>query len=386
MIDRASQLYRDRLGYYTVGNIRIADATQALLLGTKHDKDPIWHYCDNVFSSIDWTKPIEMSLDALYLMRLQQLRNEYDHLVLYFSGGADSLNILLTAINNNIQIDDIVMYYPFPLKNKFNNLDMSGDNNFSEIEYAAKPILEKYKNQLANTTIRYLDIASANFKLLSYDNWIEQAPNHGMTVSNRTAAIATDPKLHELAMKGKHVGLIFGIDKPRIIYDGTGYYFSFMDVTLHPFGTPYHSDAKQLLREFVHYEPFYWTPFLPELVVKQAQVVVACMQTDPLLKQLIENVTQDQSIIRIREELVSKYVYSHKEQLWQTDKPTGSLVRSLDAWFWDYAPDKLKNNYKDAVAYMSRNCKPKYFVNNEILQGKKPHFSGKYLIKKVEGN
>jgi hypothetical protein len=386
MIDRSSKIYLDRLGYYTVGNIRITDATQALLMGTIQDKDPIWHYCEDVFGSIDWTKHIDMSLDSLYLVRLQQLRDNYDHLVLYFSGGADSINILLTAINNNIHIDDIVMYYPFPLKNKFNNTDTSGENNFSEIEFAAKPILEKYKNQLANTTIRHLDIATANYKLLSYDNWIEQAPAHSMTVSNRTAAIATDPRLQDLAMAGKHVGLIFGIDKPRIVCDDTGYYFSFMDLTLHPFGTPYHYNAKQLLREFVHYEPFYWTPFLPEIVVKQAQVIVACMQTDPMLNQLIRAVTPDRHVIRMREELITKYIYSNPEKIWQTDKPTGTLVRTIDSWFWDYAPDKLKNNYKDAVAYMGRNCKPKYFVNNDILQGKKPHFSGKYLIKKVEGN
>jgi hypothetical protein len=307
--------------------------------------------------------------------------------VLYFSGGADSLNILLTAINSGIHIDEIVMYYPFPLQSKFNKEDTSGDNNFSEIEFSAKPLLEKYRNQIPNTLIRYSDIADANFKLLSNDNWIEQAPNHGMTVSSRTASIATDPRLVELAMQGKHVGLIFGIDKPRISFDKLLklYYCSFIDVTLHPFSTPYHSESKQLLTEFVHYEPFYWTPYLPELVVKQAQVIVACTQTDAKLKHLIEVSTANTRLLRVKEELISTYLYS-TVPTWQTDKATGSLVRSLDSWFWDYATDKMKDNYRDAINYMGTNCKSKYFINDDILQGKKPHISGKYVIKKVEGN
>jgi len=52
---------------------------------------------------------VSESLDFLYALRARQLREKYDYLVLYFSGGADSTNILKTFIDNNIFLDEIVM-------------------------------------------------------------------------------------------------------------------------------------------------------------------------------------------------------------------------------------------------------------------------------------
>ncbi len=64
-------------------------------------------------SSLDraqWiTEPSE-SLSFLYKKRAQQIRDSYDYIVMYFSGGSDSITMLNAFIKNNINIDEVIVY------------------------------------------------------------------------------------------------------------------------------------------------------------------------------------------------------------------------------------------------------------------------------------
>ena len=49
--------------------------------------DPLsvsWHYNDTFFSSFDWTKEPKESLSSLYIKKAEQLRNDYDYLILMY--------------------------------------------------------------------------------------------------------------------------------------------------------------------------------------------------------------------------------------------------------------------------------------------------------------
>ena len=119
---------KDRLGYYLVGWKKFHNKTLALLESKKTGYDLVWVFNNDVYGKIDWTIPIHDSLENLYKKRAQQLRDQYDYLVLYFSGGADSLNILHSFINNNIFLDEIVMQVPEPAMSTFNEEDKSNKN------------------------------------------------------------------------------------------------------------------------------------------------------------------------------------------------------------------------------------------------------------------
>jgi hypothetical protein len=90
----------DRLGYYRVGFKKFFNKTLALLENHKTGYEVQWIFNDNIYDKIDWTIPIRESLLDLYRRRAEQLRNKYDYLALYFSGGADSINILHAFIDN----------------------------------------------------------------------------------------------------------------------------------------------------------------------------------------------------------------------------------------------------------------------------------------------
>ena len=130
-----------------------------------------WIFNDNVYGNIDWTIPIETPLIDLYKKRACQLREEYDYLILYYSGGADSTNVLHAFIDNNIFIDEIIMHFPEPVKKTINDRDISNENYFSEVEYAAVAHLKKYKNTIpTNTKIKIQDFTKTGIEILKKEN------------------------------------------------------------------------------------------------------------------------------------------------------------------------------------------------------------------------
>ena len=63
-----------------------------------------------MFSKCDWTTEPEpgVPLSEYYRRRAQQIRDKYDYVVLLYSGGPDSNNILHAFVHNGIKIDEIV--------------------------------------------------------------------------------------------------------------------------------------------------------------------------------------------------------------------------------------------------------------------------------------
>jgi len=101
----------DRYGYYQVGDTRTYSRYERMDLLHQHPCDWRWVYNDNFFSQYDWTREPTESLDELYKQRAEQLRRDYDYLVLYYSGGYDSANLLHAFLDNDIYPDEIAIFY-----------------------------------------------------------------------------------------------------------------------------------------------------------------------------------------------------------------------------------------------------------------------------------
>lgn len=378
-----TQKFNERLGMYHVNNQKYHNAFDALLEAKKQHTNIHWDFNDSTFSNIKWDNPINISLDELYRIRLVQLRNEYDHLILFFSGGRDSMNILNIAIKNKILIDEIIMFYPFEYAKQFNKDDTSSDNMFSEIEYAAKPFLQKKFNDLdIRTKIRYIDLASENIKMFLHDDWFEKVtPNQTIAVASRTTSILFDPGIIDLAMRGKHVGLIFGIDKPRIVYNQGNYYASFVDTPFFSASRPKIKDKSEMLDKFIFYEAFYWTPYLPELAIKQAQVAMSAINSNIAYKKIFQN-DYSFEMAQIKEKILCDYLYTDDEKPWQTGKPDARLDKKMNLWFSYLAPEKAKNNLINAIISMEHLYDMNHFIDGKITNGKIVSKSKRYFIGK----
>jgi hypothetical protein len=348
---------------------------------TKCFFSPIFN--DDEYSSIDWGVPIQENLDELYRRRAQQLRDSYDYLALYFSGGADSSNMLRAFLTNNIFIDEIVMQSPEPVKKTFNDKDTSDANVYSEIPYSAVPILNELKNLIhPNTVIRYQDTSQGLIELFNHEDWFEQHP-FGVTLAlnplARQHTAFTDAHILKLCDTGKRTAQLIGTDKPLLMYDGKDYYSYFLDVTaLH--APPVDLTKREISDKAYHTEFFYWTPDMPEIAIKQAQEVKQHCELDIRIRTSVCNINTHIGELR---SILHPIIYpSSSEVLFQVSKGTltGGGLRKKDQWFWDIATSLQKFNYRGAVTYLQNNINASCFTNSDIDLGLTGHRSRLYKL------
>jgi hypothetical protein len=272
-----------RLGEYCVGDLRFINKYDALIFATQTNQSVAWDFNDAVFSCFDWTIPIPESIDELYKRRAQQLRDKYDYVSLFFSGGVDSTNILHAFIDNDIQLDEVVMFKPkCHVHNK--NATILSNNLYSELDLAALPHLRKYADGkgIKVRTIYMEDALNALLQNNSYSAQFYKINALSPNALTRVAMAVTDPDWAALYDAGKNVAHIQGIDRPLIDVSNGVYSFSFRDMPVNLVFEPAESnETSEKLKKHQHQEFFYWTPDLPKLAIKQAQIAKQVWMVKP---------------------------------------------------------------------------------------------------------
>jgi hypothetical protein len=121
-------------GYYRVGNQVFSSKLLALMAGSQSNIHPEWIFNNKIFDAVDWTKEPALDIDSLYLNRASAIREKYDYVVLMYSGGADSHNVLETFLRNNLRIDEIVTTWSVEAAKKYvgDPTDRSAANYLAE--------------------------------------------------------------------------------------------------------------------------------------------------------------------------------------------------------------------------------------------------------------
>ena len=96
---------KDRYGFYTVGDHKTYSKLEAIELSGKFKKPVEWKFNQVEFENFNWTVEPPGSLEFWYKQRAQEIRNKYDYIVIWYSGGADSHNVLMSFVRNNIFVD-----------------------------------------------------------------------------------------------------------------------------------------------------------------------------------------------------------------------------------------------------------------------------------------
>lgn len=234
---------------------------------TNGNADVKFYYHNHIWESFDKTLLGKVPLCDLYLERAQQLRDKYDHLVLHYSGGADSHNILHTFLSNNIKLDEICVKWAKPLVDgKFytpNTLDKSARNAASEWDFVIKPVLDKLACThpgIKITIVDFMDSHEMGHNVsFSENRIIEMNASRGAL---GTYMLRMNPNVED-AMGKKHAGHIFGIEKPLLLLIDDRIYFQFADTSLEPAIMIRGQNENSV-------ELFYWTPDLPLLPMEQA--------------------------------------------------------------------------------------------------------------------
>jgi hypothetical protein len=259
---------QNKFGFYQVGDFRTYSKIEAAEQQVKTGQKMHWNFNQEVYSSYDWTVEPTESLSELYRQRAQQLRDQYDHLVLWYSGGADSATILSTFIDNDIKLDEVASYINYEAtSDKFNYLN-------GEIFHVAVPTIKQAKEKQPWIEHTIIDITKATLdvfqeKSAKFD-WIYQVNNYvnPNTVSRRDIKLKI-PHWVKLFDAGKKVGFIYGIDKPRVIGLNGKYYAKFVDML----DVAVSAECQMANRAWEFNELFYWEPTNPKIVIKQSHVI-----------------------------------------------------------------------------------------------------------------
>lgn len=373
-----SYLYHNK-GIYKCNGKPFFNKIEAILEANQSGKHVEWDYHDAIFNSRPWDIDPPVALEELYKQRALQLREAYDHLVLFYSGGVDSWYILNTFLKHNIHLDEIYMYGPFEAEEKMYDklgTDRTPGYYTREIKQSL-PLLKKL-------------VANKNIKINVFD-WTRHIINGA---ADRdwfyTASVRFDPtcivrsKFHkifrehsEMVHKGKKVGFVYGIDKPRLIRDDHSIYFSFLDLIMTTATLP----TNDINGEYwENDEYFYWTPNLPELPIKMAHTVINYLKVSNQLG-LIKHIS---NIAAFHDETYYKQVnravfpdWDHNT--WQVKKPTGAIYNEQSRWFLE-SNLEAKSQWESSLWELERMCGKQWFNENTVTKGLRGHLSPLYKL------
>jgi len=256
----------DKFGYYLVGDFKTYSKVEAIEVSKKSNISPIWHYNDEIFDQQDWTNEPDVDLWELYKLRAQQIRSNYDYVVLWYSGGSDSHNMLSAWIEAGCKIDEIASTWNYEA-----DADRQSFCN-AEINNVVLPDIEKLKNQGLDFKFRLVDISNYCIDIVkTFGLNFEYYVNYHGSVNNPAKALIREKvdDYKDLIASGKRLCFVWGLEKPRVSFDQNGYYYAFID-TVDNCISPY---VQENCREGWYDELFYISPNFPLLPIKSAHVI-----------------------------------------------------------------------------------------------------------------
>jgi hypothetical protein len=272
-------------GYYQVGNRVFNHKILALQHATATKQSVHWNFNSEVYDSMDWTQKDSMSLLDMYRTRAEQVRNKYDYLILCWSGGGDSTTMLESFLHNNILIDEVVIMWPVSQSRGRYTAEWNTDstNVLSEWELAIVPKLERLRIKYPNLKITICDTMSELNKNEYCDDTVLIVEKHNYGAIQRWRQL--DQVARERSEKHNSVAIVLGVSPITTCNLDNKYLAAFfLDDHVNP-----GSKSDQTLDGWTrNVEYFYMTPDMPELVRKQAHVILEHMNVYPPAKNYVD--------------------------------------------------------------------------------------------------
>jgi hypothetical protein len=254
----------DKFGYYTVGDLKTYSKLEAIEWQQRFGHFPEWNFNRSVFDACDWKTEPAIDLWDLYKARARQIRDSYDYVVLFYSGGSDSHNIISAWIDAGLKIDEIASYW---------NYEASKDKTTvqnSEVDRVVLPDVKLLQDKGIEFNFRLIDTSVMELNSASIEDLVFKM-NHNFSPINAMKMLLRREiaDYRHIIDSGKKLCFVWGIDKPQIYHDKSGPYLMFLDF----FDCCVTPDAQQMYHQGYYDEMFFWTPDMPEIVIKQAQVI-----------------------------------------------------------------------------------------------------------------
>lgn len=352
-----------KLGFYTVGNQRYKSKIDACIAGTQQNIHPQWHFCDNVWQAVDWSQEPETDILELYRMRARQIREQYDYVIVNYSAGSDSQTLVDAFFDAGCHIDEIVTIWNRKHTSQvIANPGVTNPKNIeAEFDLTTRQGLEQIKNRSPQTKITYYDVSQAtldHYRLYNGEEWLKTTtehlnPHYVVRWSNtreRTQLLTLD--------RGQRTAVVAGVDKPRLCIKDNRYAVYFLDTLVNNCQGGYNNNDYDNIDLVL----FYWDPDLPEIVVKQAHMIMRWFEQNPALKPIIQWPSHSYTS-RQTYEVISRSVIYPQWPLnsFQCQKPGSTVWCDWDNWFFEGFRDSVEYQcWHKGLEYIERNVDKKY--------------------------
>jgi hypothetical protein len=356
------------LGYYTCNGIMFNSKVDAYLYSATIGKTVEWIFNQDVFSKYPWhIEPIQ-SLDELYDLRARQLREKYDYLILSYSGGSDTNNILESFIRQGLHIDEIVTNHITKATVKSTILDIRVKDSWNfaaEHGLQAIPRLKYISEKLPRTKITELDVSDNvlnSMKEFKDVDWVLHRNDHlsiGQLFRYNYFHFSSIKKQFDKNLK---IAIIVGLDKPKTkIKNDNKFYIYFNDATtnittINDFNKDYTNVTTEL---------FYWSKDSLNMLCKQAHVIKHWLEERPGRQQFWKNVTFS-TVRKYHEKWLRSLIYTTWDNSWyQADKSTSWFNTEFDSWFRnDQSLKKEQELWKRGIQFLETSV-PNFLLYNK---------------------
>jgi hypothetical protein len=344
---------------------------------------PHWDFNEAVFDSYNWTVEPTKNILELYRERAQQLRDQYDYIILMFSGGADSRTVLESFVHNGIKLDEFSSWTTYKV---------TGDKNDyfnSEMFRVSLPVAQHYCEQYPWLKHRVIDLSDLVIDYFTQNVDTDWIYNMNMFHNANGACRESLPlKIKEWAdmiHQGKKLCVLWGKDKPRIVHNNGRYAFRFLDIV----------DDCATVKSIAGQQPytdefFYWTPDKPEIMIKQAHLIKNYLNQHNV--QSLPFVSWEKSDLAYREVGNKKYWLSHHGVhriiypnwdigTYSSGKVVSIIFSDRDTWFYNSNNHDLVSRWQNGVNELWQTV-PDYWKNDtaDLSKGLKACWSKDYYL------
>jgi hypothetical protein len=336
----------DKFGYYLVGNAKTYSKLEALEIQKVTGDFPQWNFNNEIYQIQDWTQEPSTTLWELYKQRAVQIRNSYDYVVLFYSGGSDSQNMLSAWMASGLKIDEIATQW---------NVAGTGSRSTfwnGEVDRVALPWIQQLKNQGLEFNFRLLDISADTQNVIefhahdyAYHANTNLSPNN--YAKNMWRHQITEYK--QIIESGKKLCFVWGSEKPFLLWDGR-HYCVFQDI-IDNCVNPY---TQRQYHQGWYDELFYWAPELPQIVIKQVHVLKNFCQTNLDPANFQDTFTRHGYNPHIkkwlREDVVKTLLYPYWDTSTYVDgKPPSMVLSWRDNWLFASTQGQQYRDYLQSL-------------------------------------
>ena len=353
------QYFNASNGYWSVGEEVFFSKAAALLSAAKNKLKIRYHYNEHVFKDYKWGTEPTQSLEELYLQRARQIRDTYDYIILLYSAGSDSTNMIRTFLDNNIKIDHVMSWGAFDKNHdKFDiaNIEITtqGTNTIKEI--TSKGIKFSYENFLEESTLE---------QTYTSGDWILEAGSAmAPTAEFLSKNFFVKKEFMKIAEKGKKVCFLWAREKPMIELVRNSYFLVFYDNLL---SEQWHSSWNNKAYPIFH-ENFYQHFSTPNLIAKQCHVLLNYYEKNfniPDLKKFFTPDSYTPEIISTHNKIINKLLYGKNwnENNFSTGKPLLQFKPHKCFWFFKDSNTKQHKNWSSGIKELLKNIDGPYKEN-----------------------